>query len=941
SLAATPLPLVSGTVIDEERKPVAGAEVGRYARFAELPSSSTVTRRNGTFAFHGLTTTFDRQFEVAKDGYADAFFSVAPGEGKSGVNVTLTRGVPLAMRVIDGAKNPVSGVSVHVAPAQEGIGGMMIREVHCNGGDCLTANDGSLTVRVAAAKYDIRVAGADIVMKRIGAQNVDAHSGPLTITVERGVDVAGRVTYTDGKPITDPVRVTMDAHGAAITATTDSSGAFVLHGAPKGKVSLRAEVTEMPRFAGALKEVTAPATNVALTIPRGGRVTGRVVDASSGAPVTDFEVNIARNVGFPMAIGATPVHADDGSFTLADVMPGRVEVVASADGYVRGSASVEIAEGQSVDNVEVRLDRGARVRGKVTSTDGQPLAGATVSVVDQGMRRPGMGGDRATTDADGLYELTSVPPGDRNINFSKEGFVTATKSVATGAGKESQLDAALDHGRELTGRVIDDSGQPVSAADIRIEGEPVRPVQTDTDGSFTLAGLRDGKLTVIGHKNGYIDAREAIDTAAQSNVTLTLGHGATIAGRITGLSADELGNTFVSFYGGTGGYGNTRPDSGGNFTLNGVRDGKITVQASTGGPAGGRSARKVVEVINGSAPDVELVFSTGFTVRGRVNGHGRVMSDFRVMFSPSDPTNPPGGAGPIDADGNYAVSGLGSGDYRVAVFGPAVGMIYNDKYNVAGDGVYDIDLHSSTIRGRVTDRDGRPVSDVRIMASAIQSSGSEAPAGPLFAPRPGLTDSDGRYILDFVQDGTFHVVAQKEQYQSASHDVTVAGGAPDVDFQLDNGTASTVRVADATGAPLLANVSIIDQSGHTQSNGQTTADTGVAQLWLPPGHYQVFAGAQGYARGQSTIDVPGPEVRITLSHGGTIIAVVKDPTKVQVVLVQAGATGAGGFVRGTNRWDHVAPGMYELREYVPGNKTPIQVKTVTVLDDQTMTVTFD
>jgi hypothetical protein len=33
--------------------------------------------------------------------------------------------------------------------------------------------------------------------------------------------------------------------------------------------------------------------------------------------------------------------------------------------------------------------------------------------------------------------------------------------------------------------------------------------------------------------------------------------------------------------------------------------------------------------------------------------------------------------------------------------------------------------------------------------------------------------------------------------------------------------------------------------------------------------------------------------------------------------------------------------MYEVREYIPGNKTPIQVKSVAVADDQTVTVTFD
>jgi protocatechuate 3,4-dioxygenase beta subunit len=934
TLAATPLPLISGTVIDEDRKPVAGATVGRINRFAELSGGGTYTRHGGTFSFHAMVMPVDHQIDVSKDGYADTVFSVTPGETKSGVNVTLKRGVPLAMRVIDASRNAVPGVVVHVAPPREGFS--MPREVRCNGGECTTASDGTLTLRVAPAKYEIALAGADIVAKRV-TQNVDAHSAPLTITVERGADVSGRVTYTDGKPLTSPVRVMIDLAGTPIMSVTDDSGAFVLHGAPKGKVSLRAsDMAGGGRFTGPAKEVMAPAANVVLTFPRGGHISGRVVDSSTGGPITDFEVNAMHTAGFAMPGNSTPVHSDDGSFTLNDVQPGRVEVVATAENYVRGNVTgLEVAEGQAIDNVEVRLDRAGRLKGKVTSSDGQPLSGAVVSVIDNTPRRMGQPADRGTTDGDGMYELSSVPAGQRNVAFSKEGFVPATKSVEAAAGKESQLDVTLDRGHQLAGRVIDDSGQPVAAADIRVDGEPMRPIQTDTDGSFQIAGLRDGKVRVTAFKNGYSNATEEVDTASQTNVTLTLGHGATISGRVTGLTAAEMGVVNVGFYSMGGSSGNTHPDAAGNFTLSGARDGKVTVQAAIYGAAN-RITRKIIDVANGTAPEVELAFTQGFTVRGRVNAQGRPLNDFRVSFSPTDSSLPPGNAG-IDTDGSYAVSGLGAGDYRVFVVAPAYGTVYNDKYTVSGDGMYDIDLHASSIRGRVTDRDGKPLSDVRIMASAIKGSGT----GQTMAPRPGVTDSDGRYLLDFVQDGTFHLVAQRDQYQPATRDVTVAGGAPDVDFQLDTGAASTVRVADASGAPIFANVTVTDQ-GHTLSSAQTNASDGVAQLWLPPGHYQLFAGAQGYARAQTTIDVPGQEVRVTLSHGGTIIAIVKDPTKVQVALVAAGQP-AGGAVsmRGDNRWDHVAPGMWEVREYIPGNKTPIQVKSVTVADDQTVTVRVD
>jgi uncharacterized GH25 family protein len=926
SLAATPLPLISGTVLDEERKPVAGAFVGRAGRPAELPSTSTVTKRNGAFAFHALTRTFDTDFDVTKDGYAAASFPVTPGEGKTGVNVTLKRGVPFAIHVIDTQKNPVAGVLVHVSPSREG-GFPPSREILCSGGDCSTGGDGSLTLRVAPAKYDIRVAGGDIVQKRLSGENVDARSGTLTITVERGADVSGRVTYTDGKPIPSPVRVSMNVNGTMISELTDDAGAFVLHGVPRGRVTLRPEIFEATRFAGPPKEVTAPAANVILTIPHGGRISGRVIDASSGAPVTDFEVSTARNAGFPGLPATTPVHAEDGTFTIQNVMPGRVEVIATAEGYVRGSASgIDVAESQAVENVELRLDRAGRVKGHVTSNDGQALSGVTVAVVEAVRRGPGPSNDRATTDADGDYELNSVPPGQRNLTFNKDGFVAAMKSVEAAAGKDARLDATLERGRELSGRVIDESGQAVAGADIRAEGEPVRPVETDSEGSFRLAGLRDGKFRIIAHKNGYVDDRQEVDTVAQPNVTLTLGRGATITGRIVGLTADELSNAIVSFYG--MGFGNARPDSAGNFTITGVRDGRITVQASSGSMSGNRSARKTIDVINGSAPPVELVFTTGYTVHGRVNAHGRSMADFNINFSAGDSSLAPG-SGRLDNDGNYSVSGLGAGEYHVSIFGPMVGLVYNEKYTVSGDGIFDVDLRTSSLRGRVTDRDGKPISDARVVAEVVKRVAMSPP------PRPAVTDSDGRYVVDFIGDGAWRLVAQKEQYQPATREVTVAGGAPDVDFQLTPASMTSVRVVDATtGAPVFATVSAIE-NGHSVFSTQTRAGDGVAELWLGPGHYAVTIGAQHYARTTSSVDVPGPEVRVTLTHGATIDVVSKTNAPVRLL-------GGGGIVmmNGTTHFENVPAGAYTVQLLGSDGKVA-QTKQLQVLEGMSLTVTFD
>jgi uncharacterized GH25 family protein/5-hydroxyisourate hydrolase-like protein (transthyretin family) len=924
AFAATLLPLLSGTVVDEQKKPVAAAFVARPSMFPLGDSLSTYTRRDGTFSVRGsLGAPFARTpFSVSKEGFVDSDFSVADGQSKSGISVVLRRGIPLVVRVIDTEKLPVSGSLVRIAPSERGSEGP--REVRCGGSDCVTASDGSVTVNVAPAKYDISVWSSTAVTKQLPAQNIDARTGPITITVQRGVDVAGRVTYTDGTPITTAsmVRVTLEAQGAMpMTNAMEPDGTFVFHNAPRGVVTVRPEVFESSRYIGASKEVTAPVTNVVLTVPRGGRISGHVVDASSGQPITDFELLVQRTAA--MFAGGAPrtIHADDGTFTINDVMPGRIELTATAEGYTRGSASgIDMAEGAAVPNVELRLERAARVKGRVTSTDGQPIIGARVMSMEPGRRIGPL--DANVTDADGNYVLASVAPGERNITFSKEGYVATTKSVDAAAGKESRLDATLDRGRELTGRVLDDSGQPVAAAEVRVEGEPMRPIQTDSDGAFHLTGLREGRVRLFAHKNGYADARDEADTTTTSNVTLTLGRGATISGHITGLTDAEMATATVSFFGNAT-YGSTRPDAAGNFALTGVRDGKVTVEASVGMQSR-RSARKVIEVANGSAPLVDLAFVAGSTVKGRVLARGRTLSDYSVTFSAVDPQQPPGSSR-IDSEGNYSVAGLGTGAYRITIFAPMAGMIHSEKFAVNGDTVHDIELHTLVVRGRVTDTEGKPLADTRIMAEVVKREAGSPP------PRSAMTDSDGRYVIDFVSDGQWRISAQKEKYQPVSRETQVSDGMPDVDLQLTEASKSSVRVVDMRdGSPVLANVSAI-QNGRAAYTTQTRASDGVADLYLAPGHYTISVSAQHYARTTSQIDVPGPEVRIPLGRGATIVVVAPEGSRVR--LVGGGTT----FVVSTNHFDNIPAGAYTAQLLGPDNK-PVASKPVQAVEGQTVTV---
>src|SRR5258706_8723847 len=91
-------------------------------------------------------------------------------------------------------------------------------------------------------------------------------------------------------------------------------------------------------------------------------------------------------------------------------------------------------------------------------------------------------------------------------------------------------------------------------------------------------------------------------------LTLTLDTGATITGRVSGLPAEQLPQVMVSASGGTS-RNQTNADSSGNFTLPGMPDGQVRVDAIL--IAGGQrrmAPSKTIVIENGVSPAVEINF---------------------------------------------------------------------------------------------------------------------------------------------------------------------------------------------------------------------------------------------------------------------------------------------------------------------------------------------
>ena len=187
-----------------------------------------------------------------------------------------------------------------------------------------TGSDGTFSIRVKEGTYDFGFKHEGFALKTVRAVQVAATTKPIEITLDPGVEISGRVTR-NGTGV-EGVRVMAMGEGANASAETGADGSFRLTDLSPGQMMLNAMKAE--EFIQQIRPITAPASDVNIEIPAGGRVNGHVVDKNTRQPVTTFEAGVSSpRGGGGMVIMMPPTlrhfTSDDGSFVLENVPTGR------------------------------------------------------------------------------------------------------------------------------------------------------------------------------------------------------------------------------------------------------------------------------------------------------------------------------------------------------------------------------------------------------------------------------------------------------------------------------------------------------------------------------------------------------------------------------------------------------------------------------------------
>lgn len=399
-------------------------------------------------------------------------------------------------------------------------------------------------------------------------------------------------------------------------------------------------------------------------------LTGKVIDATTKKPITDFHLILESNS--PAGSGATlydrNVHNGRGSFTVL-APPGVLSLTIEAAGHLPAMQNVS-----GGGNVVVSLRHGVNLRGRVLGPDGKPLDHVDVSADFLSSPAGRVREIHASTDAKGNF-LFVAEPGERTIRFSREGLLSEERRVTAKDPATTIPEVQLSPAASVAGSVVDDLGAPLARARVRATlqtpAREMRDGMTDEQGKFTIQPLRPGKYVLEGTIASHVSRKiENIDVPNASPIQIRLDRGAIVRGFVRGSTDGE--RPYVSVY--LGPTAMTLINLKEEFGMTAVPAGRIPVYAEVMQPGTARRTNTItIETTNGGSTSVELSLPSTPVVTGTVTQQQGSPRQMVVRFvDPNAPAFPPPLSVLTDENGTFRVVGLQPGTYNVETNGPVV-----------------------------------------------------------------------------------------------------------------------------------------------------------------------------------------------------------------------------------------------------------------------------
>jgi uncharacterized GH25 family protein len=777
------------------------------------------------------------------------------GSVHEGIVLVLERGGTISGRVLFPGGEPAVNASVRagfdISQMRTGMEGMEAARVR--GGFDSSEADGSFSIAglrdsTFVVRARLQVEEGERKGEWVATRNaVKTDLEPLELVLEKLVSVHGRVVDLEKKPLSSfLVKAKLQGSGAFLGIGAEQrerpfeereDGSFELTGLRRGTWELTVDADGYAL--SELQEVEVPdgagGEPLLFVLGPSAGVRGVVLDPARnpipGARVT-LELELQEMIDARVSGGSPEAFADsDGLFHLADLDPGALNIVASADGFAASEPlACELLPGELLEDVVLELRVGGTLTGEVLDKDGEPDPNKMVTV----QQPPGRRQQIMQTEADGTFRVENLEPGKWQVvvtaNFFSGEFGADGDDAAT-------MEALLD-------------SMKIEFVEI-FEGETTHVI---------LGQPPADPVTVRGRVEHDGEPLE------QTMVSF-------IPEDAAGLSALKMKVT----------------DDAGQFEIELDHPGAylVTVQNQVG--VGTQSNVEFFEVIPEDAREHELLLKLpGARISGRVmDADGEPIADCRVTLTVEGGVAYGSFLGgnytetTTDEDGAYDIQYLRPGTYSVAAGGSVLGgmlggrseggrLIQSGLRLEEGGWLESVDFHLGPpcdLVGYVRDVSGSPVADATIFVRDEQ--------GKLLEIFSMVTsDGSGRFVYEGVSPGRYDVTAILGSLVSEPTDpVTVSErDSEEAEVLLVQGTVLRVSVVDNSDAAVQSSLSVTDERGREVGimrsmeeimeqfgRGFSSKEHRVGPL--PPGRYTVVVTAEDGREGKKPVSLSGQEER--------------------------------------------------------------------------------
>jgi hypothetical protein len=353
------------------------------------------------------------------------------------------------------------------------------------------------------------------------------------VLLTRGASLSGVVVDGAQHPVAGAIVLARPINAKAETelgVPSDNEGRFELQNITPGPTEVEAELPGERSLFGRIELSVSPGehrSNLRIVMDSGGRVEGVVVNAD-GSPADDLE---SASFDCPRRSGGKGATGD--AFVLDGVPPGVCTILAGSRSHGRAALSgVTIRSGQTT-SVKLVL-ASAILDGFVHDSRGSALAGVSVSVALTSGKELG-----STTSApSGAFHFSGLPDGPFRVRASQNTLSAEVSGVKVG----TLVDLVLRDTGALQGVVVDGAGHPAATCSVRVVARgrvpglsgPSSTGRTASACTFRFETMAPGTYDIVASASGKTDghATTSVEEGRTSEVTIHLGDGATVNGRV-------------------------------------------------------------------------------------------------------------------------------------------------------------------------------------------------------------------------------------------------------------------------------------------------------------------------------------------------------------------------------------------------------------------------